>query len=596
MSVASHARVSEKADGAKKVSPATSGLRIGDPDDAFEREADRMADEVMTAGRVRPRWSLSNMRVWPGVQRKCDCGGASGNEEKCEDCKKTELRRKPDRSVRPERAPPIVDQVLNSPGTALETVSRRSFERRFGREFGNVRVHTDPEAAASARSIHARAYTVGNHIVFGAGRFAPATSEGERLLAHELTHVVQQGGGRPSRPHTAPVTPSTGGLGDVGEATKYAPMPTLDSVVQRDRDSHDTDVDIEATPPAERKRLEEQGVHLPQVSQETWRQLNAHAGRKLEAAETQTITQVTQAQPPSSSLAAPQGPRFVLHDTQGRFSASEISRRAGLARGPLGEEGTAAYVPETGTAVPAYDLYEPRRAASTQFERGNDVMGKKQREAGYRKIWKAANTTAQTTALDQALDGLQLDPKEKAREKKKATTELNASSGEVHTTASWAAEKVCAQAPAAASASPKTTASLTTGCGQMGPLFQARSDRIASTVNVEVIMDAGSGCSATGHVKALTPYTASQYDQVKQVYLKAALQVGQYPEITTHWLIDQQSGHCDPRCFDVGLLYSLIAATMGHDPASSYGISPVYGTAPPATVWWQDTACGGPPP
>lgn len=68
-------------------------------------------------------------------------------------------------------------------------------ESRFGRDLGQVRVHTDASAAESARRIDAAAYTVGDHVVFDSGRFAPHTTQGRRLLAHELTHVVQQGGG-----------------------------------------------------------------------------------------------------------------------------------------------------------------------------------------------------------------------------------------------------------------------------------------------------------------------------------------------------------------------------------------------------------------
>lgn len=66
----------------------------------------------------------------------------------------------------------------------------------MGQDFSRVRFHTDASAQQSADEVNARAYTVGHHIVFGAGRFAPETREGRRLLAHELTHVVQQSGTR----------------------------------------------------------------------------------------------------------------------------------------------------------------------------------------------------------------------------------------------------------------------------------------------------------------------------------------------------------------------------------------------------------------
>ena len=91
-------------------------------------------------------------------------------------------------------APPIVHDVLSSPGQPLDPATRSFMEPRFGHNFSGVRVHTDGRAAASARDVSANAYTVGRNVVFGAGRFAPETHEGRRLIAHELTHVVQQSG------------------------------------------------------------------------------------------------------------------------------------------------------------------------------------------------------------------------------------------------------------------------------------------------------------------------------------------------------------------------------------------------------------------
>ena len=88
--------------------------------------------------------------------------------------------------------PPLVHDVLAGPGETFDPSTRASMERRFGHEFGHVRVHADDRAATSARAIDALAYTAGHHIVFGAGQYAPHTPAGRRLLAHELTHVVQQ--------------------------------------------------------------------------------------------------------------------------------------------------------------------------------------------------------------------------------------------------------------------------------------------------------------------------------------------------------------------------------------------------------------------
>jgi len=104
-----------------------------------------------------------------------------------------------------EERSPVLD-VVGSSGTPLEGRTRAEMESSFGHDFGDVRIHTDSAAAASATSVQAQAYTVGNDIVFGDGRYAPETESGRHTLAHELAHVVQQRAG--------PVdgTPSAGGV------------------------------------------------------------------------------------------------------------------------------------------------------------------------------------------------------------------------------------------------------------------------------------------------------------------------------------------------------------------------------------------------
>ena len=89
-------------------------------------------------------------------------------------------------------APPIVHEVLRSPGQPLDPALRAFFEPRFGHDFGNVRVHTDANAAESVKAVDALAYAVGPNIVLPADTYKPASAEGRKLLAHELTHVVQQ--------------------------------------------------------------------------------------------------------------------------------------------------------------------------------------------------------------------------------------------------------------------------------------------------------------------------------------------------------------------------------------------------------------------
>lgn len=89
-------------------------------------------------------------------------------------------------------APPVVHEVLASPGQSLDRVTRRFMEARFGHDFSRVHVHTDAKAAQSAAAVRADAYTVGSHIVFGRENYRPNTPGGSRLLAHELVHAIQQ--------------------------------------------------------------------------------------------------------------------------------------------------------------------------------------------------------------------------------------------------------------------------------------------------------------------------------------------------------------------------------------------------------------------
>ena len=131
----------------------------------------------------------------PQLRRACACGGA------CPKCQ-TEQPGHGHERLQTQRvgsgdrgqtdAPPIVREVLRSPGQPIDPATRASMGSRFGHDFSRVRVHTDDRAARSAQAINAIAYTTGNHIAFGANQYQPQTSTGLRLFAHELTHVVQQ--------------------------------------------------------------------------------------------------------------------------------------------------------------------------------------------------------------------------------------------------------------------------------------------------------------------------------------------------------------------------------------------------------------------
>jgi hypothetical protein len=142
-------------------------LTIGESDHPLEREADRIAEQVLAA----PVHSVASSAP---VHIQRFTRQASGQADMV--------------------APASVDRVLASPGSPLEPALQQDMEQRFGYDFSQVRVHTDAAAERSAQDVNANAYTVGHNIVFGAGRFSPGTHEGRRLLAHELTHVVQQTG------------------------------------------------------------------------------------------------------------------------------------------------------------------------------------------------------------------------------------------------------------------------------------------------------------------------------------------------------------------------------------------------------------------
>ena len=90
-------------------------------------------------------------------------------------------------------------QALEGGGSPLSQATRAFFEPRFGVDFSPVRVHTDARAAHTTRAVHARAFTLGPHIAFGTGQYAPHSPAGRQILAHELTHVVQQNGSQLQR-------------------------------------------------------------------------------------------------------------------------------------------------------------------------------------------------------------------------------------------------------------------------------------------------------------------------------------------------------------------------------------------------------------
>lgn len=132
------------------------------------------------------------------LQCKCACGNHILAGGECVECRKNQSLQRvrhssQERGTEGEREiPPIVHEVLRLPGQPLDPATRAFFEPQFGHDFSKVRVHTDGKAAESARAVNALAYTVERDVVFGAGQYMPMTKTGQGLLAHELTHVLQQ--------------------------------------------------------------------------------------------------------------------------------------------------------------------------------------------------------------------------------------------------------------------------------------------------------------------------------------------------------------------------------------------------------------------
>jgi len=187
-------------------------LFIGAPGDRFEQEADAVADQVMrqtgegpgdevTFGGVAPiQRKISDLVGREPIQRQPESpfsidDGLLTEDEGTADGGADRLQTKAAPGARPAVAPDVAAGIraLRVQGAPLDAPLRSFMESRFNHDFGRVRVHTGSTATAVAQRINARAFTVGRDIVFGGGQFSAGSDSGRRLIAHELTHVVQQG-------------------------------------------------------------------------------------------------------------------------------------------------------------------------------------------------------------------------------------------------------------------------------------------------------------------------------------------------------------------------------------------------------------------
>ena len=156
------------------------------------------------------------------LRRKCDCGSHTPADSECKACAASKSGA---------GVPPVVHEVLHSPGRPLDNSTRAILEPRFGHDFSGVRVHTDARSAESARVVNALAYTVGRDVVFGAGQYAPETMSGKRLLAHELAHTIQQRAATPSSANALQISnPGTTLEKDADRAADFAVTGGIASV------------------------------------------------------------------------------------------------------------------------------------------------------------------------------------------------------------------------------------------------------------------------------------------------------------------------------------------------------------------------------
>lgn len=176
---------------------ALSKLVISENDDPLEMEADRVADRVLAMGgqdtrlqRYTPMQTGVSVQLGPSLP--CALGRDNSSPRGTDRLDERIAIQCSGSRTRSAVPPAFVTDVLDSGGVPLDLDTRSFMEQRFDHDFSDVRLHTGSAAETSAAALSALAYTIGNHIVFGHQRFAPATSEGRRLLAHELTHVVQQ--------------------------------------------------------------------------------------------------------------------------------------------------------------------------------------------------------------------------------------------------------------------------------------------------------------------------------------------------------------------------------------------------------------------
>lgn len=373
---------------------------------------------------------------------------------------------------------------------------------------------------------------------------------------------------------------------------------------------------------------------------------NSRVGHPLNQQERQAIAQIL-GQPLSTDPdpAFDRIPKFILHDTSGELSDSTIERMKQQARGPMGN-GIAAYVSREGKVTIARSMFfNQRRPTATVYEKAADILPETVRNREIRRVWSATAASIRQAALKNVVAELNLNepslanrasiwlnaPSEQAFETLKARSSTNLDGGK--TTGLWTVAQICngvlndSENAARMASSSGTAATLKNACQKLNPVLSENRKRVASSTHVEILQKRGSECWVTNaQVRAYNQnvpdslkiqanrvvpletldrpaYTDEQYEQIARLYLQAALQAGQFPEITTHYWVDQGEfgrigTHCDPRGFDLMRLYRQISLALGHPQKTRYGIEPQYGIHPEKgdNVWWTEAVLEKLPP
>jgi hypothetical protein len=497
------------------------------------------------------------------LQRKCDGGGGC-----CSDCDKKKLQREAI-GPSPQRVPPIVHDVLRSPGQPLDRGTRAAMESRFDHDFSRVRLHRDERAAQSAAAVGARAYTVGANVVLG-------RNADRDTLAHELAHTIQQEGA------------AYGGELEIGRA---------DDPLEHDADGmargHSARV-LRRAPdqqPAPKEHHEGQPLGFTELLF-----ASTAAGMGKISVDIGTLAR-EQAAPPATKA-----PRFILHDTDSAVNADGINAQLKNNRGPLGE-GVNAWVPKAGAATITRPFFEKQRPTATEFEKGLEFFQtdaekakggqmleeplKARRDDRFREIWALVDPIFYDVIVNAALSGKQLTPdelkgertgkKEGGKDIPGVFTQLKTPGSPTYTATSWAIELIVDMASsyiyALALAPIGKATDLNTKALALAPYFALRDQLVAETINVEMVQPHG---SATDKLS----YSADQYANTIALYLRSAVLAGVFPSVTTHKVVDEKfkGGHDDPRCFNLGKFYDGIATAVGHNVGPSrYGVEPTYG-------------------